>query len=442
VNDDRSARRGALTFGVMWFGQLVSVTGSVLSEFAIGVWLFQRTHSAALFALITLFIVVPPIVLSAFAGVLADRHSRRLVMILANAGGALTTLLLAVLLTFGLFDVAWAYVVTFLFAVFSTALMPAFGASIPMLVEERHLGRANAMLMFAMSTPRVISPPLGALLLVTIGLRGIALVDGLTFLFAVATLLPIAIPRPAPSGEPRRHMLSEAADGLRYIVPRRGLLYLMLYFAVINIGAGFFVGLFTPLVLGFASTQELGFVAGIGSVGLIATSVVMSVSGGPKRRLHGVLVGGMLLGVSLSVMGLRPSILLVGIGCFAFSVFATLADVSNDALWQSTVPNELQGRVLGSTRPIAFSSIPISILVAGPLVDRVLNPLLVPGGALASSVGQVVGVGPGRGIGFLMVVMGLLPVVVGLAGFLSPALQAVEPRPEATRPEAVASGGA
>jgi MFS family permease len=425
-----SIKRAEVAFGAMWLGQLVSVAGSVLTEFALGVWVFQRTGSATLFALITIFIVVPPILFATISGALADRHSRRQVMILANLAGGLTTLLLAVLLTTGQLNVVWAYIVTLLFALASTGLLPAFEASIPMLIEDRHLGRANGMVQFALSFPRVISPPIGAFLLGTIGLRGIALIDGATFLFAIGTLMAIAIPQPSAGDEERRGLLAEAADGLRYIVPRRGLLLLLLFFAVINIDAGLFVGLFTPLVLSFASAQELGFAAGLGSIGLIVSAVLASVWGGPRRRVQGVLVCGMLLGLSLGLMGARPSLALAAAGCFAFSVFAIMVDVVASTIWQSTVPPELQGRVHGTIRTVSFSTVPLAILIGGPLVDRVLNPLFVPGGALAGTVGQVIGVGPGRGIGFLMLVAGLIPILAGITLYLMPALRELERRPE------------
>jgi hypothetical protein len=75
---------------------------------------------------------------------------------------------------------------------------------------------------------------------------------------------------------------------------------------------------------------------------------------------------------------------------------------------------------------IVWSSLPLAYLTAGPLADQVFGPLLAAGGPLASSVGRIIGVGPGRGIGLLFIVMGLLTVLVTTAGYLHPRLRLVE----------------
>jgi len=419
-------RGGELTFGVVWLGQLVSLTGSVLTEFAIGVWVFQRTGSTTLFALINLFIFVPPIVVAPFAGALADRHSRRGMMILANCGGGLTVLALALLVFGGRFDVGHAYLITLLLSVCSTLLAPAFSASIVMLVGKRHLGRANGMVQFAQSVPRVLAPPASAVLLVTVGLGGVALLDCASFAITLLTLLPLTIPQPAASGRPRRRLLVEALDGLRYIVPRRDLLLLLLFFAVVNVDTGFFFALATPLTLSFTSPAGLGVVTGVGGAGFVAGSILMSVWGGPRRPIAGVLGAGIVLGLALSLMGSRPSVVLVGAASFVLFVCVTVANVCNSVIWQSRVPPELQGRVIGSIRTISFSTLPLAFVVAGPLADRVFDPLLVPGGPLTASAGAVIGVGPGRGIGLLLLVAGLAPIAAGLAGLLSRTLLGVD----------------
>jgi hypothetical protein len=300
---------------------------------------------------------------------------------------------------------------------------------VPLLVPRRQLGRANGMVQFAIAASRVVSPPLAALLLAGIGLRGIVLVDFATFAVAIATLLPLTIPRPpvaeAAAGG-RRGLLHEAADGLRYIVVRRGLLGLLLFFALVNLAIGFGTALLTPLVLSFASTQALGLVTGLGGVGLVAGSVLMSAWGGPRRRIHGVLVAGMVLGLAFVAGGSRPLVALIAAAMFTALFCASVANASNAAIWQSLVPPQLQGRVFGSLRTIAFASFPAAYIVAGPLADRVFEPLLAPGGALTGSVGLVIGSGPGRGIAFLLMLVGLLPVLAGVAGYLARPVRHVE----------------
>lgn len=92
---------------------------------------------------------------------------------------------------------------------------------------------------------------------------------------------------------------------------------------------------------------------------------------------------------------------------------------SSQAIWQSKVAPDVQGRVFSVRRMIAWSTMPLAYLAAGPLADNVFNPLLVEGGALADTVGKLIGVGPGRGTGFMFIVIGAVTILVAGAGYLN-----------------------
>ena len=441
--DDETHNRGMITFFTLWFGQLISLIGSGLSEFALGVWIYQRTDSATQFALLGLFIFLPQVVVTMLAGVMADRHSRRSIMIWSNLVGALATGLLALLVIAGVLQVWLVYVVVLLFSISNAMLYPAYNASVPTLVSKKHLGRANGLLQLATSISRTLAPLAAGFLLGVIHLQGIVLADCGTFLVAVVTLFLITIPQPAPTtvaGQPRPSIFRDAGQGLSYILARPGLLGLLAFFAVLNISAGFYIGLYTPLVLSFTSSAALGTVAGIGGVGLVVGSLVMSAWGGPKQRMDGVLGFGLTSGLALMLMGARASIVVVAIGSFTFFFFNPLVNACNMAIWMSKVPAEVRGRVMASIRLIAWSTVPLAILASGPLADNVFEPLMMPGGGLAGSVGQLIGVGHGRGIGLLLVIVGVLPVLAVLAAYLSVPVRRVEEQIPDAAPAAAGAG--
>src|SRR5215210_9240947 len=88
-------------FLVIWVGQFISLVGSGLTSFALGVWIYEQTHEAMPFAITVLLATLPRILLAPFAGVLADRWNRRRIMILADTGDAVTTLVALLLLSSG-----------------------------------------------------------------------------------------------------------------------------------------------------------------------------------------------------------------------------------------------------------------------------------------------------------------------------------------------------
>ena len=420
---------GLRAFGLMWSGQLVSLVGSGLTRFALGVWVYQRTGSVTDFTLITLFAFLPGLLAAPFAGALVDRWDRRWTMFWSDLGPALGTLAIVLLVRADALEVWHVYLVAGLGSVFNSFQWPAYIAATTLLVPKRQLGRANGMMQFGQAAAEVVAPVLAGLLLGTVGMAGVVLIDLGTFLFAAATLLLVRSRgrRPARSGAPPGARCSpRSVSGWAFVRERPGLLGLLLYFAAINLAFSIASVLAIPLVLSFATPQVLAQVLAASSAGLLAGSVAMTATGGPRPRIHGVLAFGLLFGVALGIVGLRPSAPLVAVGLFLAMAGAPIINGSSQAIWQVKVPPDVQGRVFAVRRLIAQFTAPLGFLAAGPLADRVFRPLLAEGGPLAGSVGRVLGVGPGRGIGLIYLSLAALPVLASLWGYANPRLRKVE----------------
>lgn len=423
---------GMRTFLVVWLGQVVSLLGSGLTGFALGVRVYQETGSVTRFALIAFFTVLPGLLISPLAGALVDRWDRRLTLIFSDCLAAASTLGLLLLVWGGGMGRLEMWHVYGLMAVGSVAnafQWPAFTAATTLLVPKRHLGRASGLSQMGVALAQIVAPFAGGLLVTSIGLRGVLALDLASFGFALLTLLAVRFrePRRAPRKEgERRSLWAETGFGWHYLRQRPGLFLLLVVFAGTNFSLGLLQALLTPLLLSFASEATLGSVLSIAGLGMLAGTVVMSVWGGPRRRIRGILAGLLAQGVILLSGGLQPSVPLIASAAFGFLFVLPILLGCSQAIWQSKVPPELQGRVFAVRRMVAQSSLPVAYLVAGPLADRVFEPMLAPGGALAGTVGAVIGVGEGRGIGFLFMVQGAL-VIAGLAAaFANPRLRGVE----------------
>jgi hypothetical protein len=184
--------------------------------------------------------------------------------------------------------------------------------------------------------------------------------------------------------------------------------------------------LFTPLILKFSTTPVLGAIGAVGGVGLLVGSLTLSTTGGPKQRIHGVLGMGVLFGLSLLLAGLRASPLLIGIASFTSMFCVPFINGCSQAIWQIKIPAEVQGRVFATRLMIAWSCAPLAYVLAGPLSDGVFEPLLREGGALAGTIGVIIGTGPGRGVGFLFVLIGLIATTTAASGYLYRPLRRVE----------------
>jgi penicillin amidase len=416
-------------FTILWLGQLVSVVGSTLTRFALGVYVLQQTGSATQYALISFFALAPAILVLPISGPLVDRWDRRRTMIISDIAAAATTLLAWFLLSANQLEVWHIYLLVGLNAAFGSFQGPAFSASIPLLVPKSQLGRANGMIRIGPAVARVIVPAFAGLLMVLINIQGIILIDLTTFLFALGTVLLVRIPRPvAGEGEKkeRKSFFREAARGWTYIQEHPGLRGLLLFFAVTNLTLGMVWLLIIPLVLSFANEAELGTILSLAGSGMLLGGIAMSVWGGPKKRVMGVLAFTFLQGFVLLLGGLQPSAPLVVFAAFVFLFSFQIVMGTERALWQTKVPTDMQGRVHAIHEMVALSATGLAFLLAGPLTDYLFEPWLAPNGALAGTVGQLIGTGDGRGIGFLFIVLGILTIAATVVAYGNARIRNVE----------------
>jgi MFS transporter, DHA3 family, macrolide efflux protein len=422
---------GMHTFLIIWSGELISILGSGLTRFALGVWVYTQTGQATPFALTVLFGTLPRILLMPVAGSLADRRSRRWLMILSDGGCALVTLATAILLFFGSLNIGYVYLFSFFSAAFSAFQEPAYMASITMLVPKNHLVRANGMIQMGEAISNIATPLLAGLLFISIGLRGILLIDFATFFFAVTALLIVRIPQPKmdkPTGTQKSPILSDLAFGWSYLRLRSGLLGLLLFYAVVNFLLNFSGVLLGPLVLSRFPASTYGVIETVMGVGILAGSIAISSWGGPKkRRIPFVITIIALSMIGYIITGLRPSSIFPAVGMFIVLFLLPFCSGTSEAVWQTKVEPEVQGRVFSLRSMISQSMMPLAYISAGPLTDYVFEPLMGKGGALAgTAIGAWLGSGTGRGIGFMFVISGIVGIIISVIVYANPRIRCLE----------------
>ena len=428
----RFALSGMTGFMIVWLGQLVSLVGSAMTGFALSLWAWQETGQATALALVGFFTFTPMIVFSPLAGVLVDRWNRKHVMILADFGSASSAVIMLLLYSTGRLEVWHLYLLGAWAGAFNAFHMPAYAATISTMLPKAQYARANSMLALAQSASSVAAPVLAGLFLGAIGLGGMLLLDILTFLVAFFTLLVATILQPRLTGEsskPDRGLVVETTYGFSYIFSRPSLASLLLLYVMINFIGAFGTVMISPLILARSGSDELALGSVLSSLGAggILGGIVMSIWGGPKRRIHGVLLG--LTAVCLFgylPLGLGRSLALWMTGAFALTFFVPFLSGCNQAIWQAKVPPEVQGKVFAVRQFIAQITMPLVMLMAGPLADRVFEPAMMQKGPLTSTLQAWVGTGEGAGMALMFVLFGIMGTLVGLTGYLVPSVRRVE----------------
>jgi len=426
------APRSMRTFLIILGGQLISMLGTGLTGFALGVWIYQQTGQATPFALTVLFATLPRLLLLPVAGSLADRWDRRWVMILSDTGSALVTLGAFLILSFGQLEIWMIYLIAALGSVFEAFQEPAYTAAVTMLVPKEQLSRASGLMQTAQALESLFTPVAAGFLFVAIGLQGIILIDFATYFFAIGALLVVRIPKPPASFEAdsasKKNIWQDTVFGWNYLRLRTGLFGLVWFYALVNFFLNLSTVLLGPLVLSRYSAREYGLVQLGFGLGSLAGSLVLGVWGGPKGRKVPFVIGAILGGsTGLVLAGLRPNILMIGVGMFILLFSVPLGGGVSQAMFQVKVAPDVQGRVFAIRAMISRSMMPIAFLIAGPLADHVLGPLMTSSGVLGSGkLGYLLGTGAGRGIGLGFVLSGLILVCACALAYANPRLRLLE----------------
>lgn len=423
------------TFLIIWAGQFVSQIGTALTRFALLIWVYRQTGSALDVALLGLFSFLPAFLVSPFAGVWVDRLDRRKVMLLADAGAGLTTAVLLALYATGQLQLWHLYATQVLSGILESFQSPAYAATTTLLVDKKEYVRVNGLRSLAYNGAMVIAPFLAGLLLIWLGVGGVMIVDLITFGVALITLTLVRIPRLQPQPEPAtaptgNHFWCELQDGIRYTWARPGLVGMMLVYTGINFaGALTYLSTLPVMILLRSGGDEfaLATVQGVMGGAAVVGAALMSIWGGPRRKIHGVLSGAaisFLLGDLLIALGRDVTGWVVG--AIISSIFIPVFDGSNMAILQAKVAPVMQGRFFALFHMARQSLIPAGYLLGGLLAERWLEPGMMPGGGLAGEYGWLVGTGPGAGIALMFVGTSLFGGCLCLAAYLFPAVRNIE----------------
>ncbi len=424
---------GMQTFTIIWFGQLVSLLGTAMTRFALLIWAYQQTGSATTLALLGFFAFIFQIVLSPVAGMVIDRFDRRYIMLLTDLGAGLMTIGMLVLYSNGTLEIWHLYIAEALTGAFETFQRPAYSAATTTLIPKQHYARAMGMRSLAANASTVVAPFFAGAMLTFIDIDGVMLIDVATFLVAMVTLLLVRFPRPETSADglaARGNWRHELRFGLRYIHQRPGLRGLLLIFMGIDVFATLaYFSILPAMVLARIGNNELALAAVQSALGIggVVGGLLMSLWGGPRRKIHSIFLGTALsytLGDFVFAVGQSVEVWVVA--AFLAAVFIPFISGSFHAIWQAKVAPDIQGRVFAVRNMFTGAAMLTGYLIAGPLADVIFEPAMQPGGSLTGIFGWLVGIGPGAGMAVIFIFTATFGMLISLSGYLIPALRNVE----------------
>lgn len=365
------------TFLILWVGITLSTIGSQMTNFAVTLWAWEATEKATPLALILFFTQTPRIIASLFAGVIVDSWNRKYLMMLGDSIAAISTVgILTLLLTDNL-QIWHLYFTGAINGLFSYFQDLAFSTSMAMIVPKEHYTRATVMEDYlTYSAGEILAPFLATFIYYQSGLKGVLIIDLLTFFCAIFTVITVKIPQPKVTIIHRESIYQKLTFGFRYIFNHPSLLILLIFLLTTNFISNIAWGIFPAMILARSnnSGEILASVQGAMGLGGVIGGIAFTFWGGFKNRVNGLLLGNILTEFSSCLIGLFKISFLWMFSGFLMSFFSPLIGSSNQSIWMSKIDPSIQGRVFASRYFIAQVMSPLGLLISGFLADNFFEP--------------------------------------------------------------------
>lgn len=359
--------------------QIVSLFGSMLVRYAIMWYVTLQTKSGGAITLMTLCIFLPQMLISLFAGVWADKFSRKTLIMISDLFIASSSLILALYFLLGGTHIWMMFFVTALSSLGTGVQMPAINAFVSQIVPKNKLVKVNSILTSLQSVIQLLAPAISAFLVVAVDLYYLFGIDVITAVTAVIIILFLKV-NPYKKSDEKKHIFTDFKDGVKYVAKHKYLRDLMLYMTflmmfltpiamltTLQITRTFGANLDESALYLYLAIAEIAF-----SAGMILGGVIMGITGGFKNRGHSISLATVAFGVLTVLLGLAGFLQIfyfyVAI-MFIIGIFLPLFNVSTVTLVQENVELSMMGRVFGFYTIVNSTIMPLAMLGYGPLSD-------------------------------------------------------------------------
>lgn len=412
----KNLMRELRTFFVLWSTQSLSQLGSAMTNFALTLWLYQRTGSALQTAFLSICSYAPYVCMSIFAGALSDRWDKKKVMLACDTFAACCTVTVLVLLKNGLLAPWHMYLLNAVNGLMNTVQQPASDVAMTLITPKKHYQRTSGLRSFSNSLVTILNPVIATALFSLGGMDVVIYVDLATFAVAFATLL-LFVRIPNLANENKREAFSESMKaGLRYLRNNRLILVLILFLAGVNLVASAFDAVLPALILPRENGGEtvLGIVTSCAGVATLIGSLVVTVLPAPKNRVRVIYVTMLIsLGTENFLLAFTRTPFLWCLGQVVGWLLVPVMSANLDVVLRTTIPENMQGRVYSCRNTLQFFTIPIGFFLGGYMVDEICEPIMKNVSA-GSMLPGLFGNGKGSGAAMVMFVLGVTGIMICL----------------------------
>lgn len=406
------------TFLILWSTQSLSQLGSAMTNFALMLWMYEKTGSALQTSLLGICSYAPYVVMSIFAGALSDRWDKKKTMLVCDSFAACTTVIVLVLLKNDWLCPAHLYILNAVNGLMNTIQQPAGDVAMTLIIEKEDYQKTSGLRSFSQSLVTILNPVLATAVFSLFGMEAVIFADLATFAAAFLTLLVfIRIPKLIQDGEPQKESLFNAAKvGLAYLKENPMILCLILFLAGVNLVASAFDAVLPAYILPRENGGEavLGIATSCAGVATLIGSMAVTVLPKPKNRIRVIYLTMLFsLGTETFMLAFSQEPILWYISQIVGWIVVPVMGANLDVVLRATIPVQMQGRVYSCRNTLQFFTIPVGYFIGGFMVDEVCEPLIAQA-AGRSLLRQIFGAQKGAGAAVMMFILGIFGVLICL----------------------------
>lgn len=414
----KNNKNGLKDFYILWITQSFSQLGSSLTQFALTLWLYEKTGSALSTAALTICTYAPYVVMSILAGALTDKFDKKKTMLICDALAAVGTVLVFVLYKTDLLAVWHLYAINALSGLMNTVQQPASEVAYTLIVPKEYYQKTSGLQSLSRSLISIGSPLIASALYGLAGLDAVIAVDLVTFAAAfIALAFFIRIPEVSSDGKTEGNVLALAAEGLRFLKANPLVLYVILFMSGVNFIASSFDAVLPALVLPNprGGNTVLGIVTSCSGIAMIIGSLLVTCLPKPKDRVKVIYLTMLFsLGIENFLLAFSREPVVWCIGQVIGWMLVPVMSANQNVIMRNSVPVELQGRVYACRNTLQFFTIPLGLLFGGFMVDQVCEPFMAANRS-NTFLTSLFGTGKGSGASLMMFILGLAGIIWCLA---------------------------
>ncbi len=404
-------------FYILWSTQSLSQLGSSLTQFALTLWLYEKTGSALSTATLSICTYAPYVIMSIFAGAVTDKFDKKKTMLVCDVLAAAGTILVFVLYKADLLSTWHLYAVNALSGLMNTVQVPASEVAYTLIIPKDEYQKTSGFQSLSRSLISIGSPLIASMLYGLAGLDAVIAVDLVSFSTAfIALAFFITLPGISAASEVSESVLKLAKEGLRFLKDNPLVLNVILFMSGVNFVASSFDAVLPALIIPNprGGNSVLGIVTSCSGIAMIFGSLLVTILPKPKDRVRVIyLTMFFSLGIENFMLALSGNPVVWCIAQIIGWIFVPVMSANQNVIMRNTVPVELQGRVYACRNTLQFFTIPLGLMFGGFMVDAVCEPFMaanISNGFLTGLFGR----GKGSGAALMMFILGVAGVLMCL----------------------------